>query len=136
MSRVQLQWSEAEVREGRLRVPLEPAPEKEWARRFEGTAALLDRGAFGELELKKGTVRVGPLEPGSEEKLRHFLESVVQEANGPEAAAEAAEEREQPEDAGEDHRPDADREMTTRFQGFAAASPEQGKDPQVPDEPE
>jgi hypothetical protein len=125
MSRVQLRWSEAEVHDGRLRVPLDPKPEKQWTKRFQGTVALLDRGSFGEVELKKGEVRVGPVQPGSEEKLRHFLESVVLEANGPEPAEHPDGEEEQQQDAergGESEAADADREMTERFRGFDAAS--------------
>jgi len=123
MAAVQLCWSEAEVSEGQLRVPLEPKPDKEWTRRFEGTAALLDRGAFGKVSLKKGQVRVGPIEPGCEEKLRHFLESVVLEANGPQEHEEADEPERQEEEAQAGDRDEGpDRQMTERFRAFGAGS--------------
>jgi hypothetical protein len=133
MSRVQLRWSEAEVRDGRLCVPLEPRPEKDWARRFKGTAALLDRGSFGEVELKRGQVRVGPLEPGVEERLRHFLESVVLEANAPEAERERKagssgedDQAEETDEQGEDPGAARDREMTERFRAYeSVAGPEE-----------
>ncbi len=45
------------------------------------TAQLLSNGEWEDVVLKKHRVRVDGLRPGSEEKLRFFLESVVQQAN-------------------------------------------------------
>lgn len=73
------------------------------------------------MRVKKQTVRVSEVVPGSEEKLRHHLESVVEQANadhaGPESGGDAedgADERsEQPDADG----PDA--QMAERFRSFA-----------------
>jgi hypothetical protein len=65
---------------------------------------LLGAGDWGDIEVKKGTVRVTGVEPGSEEKLRHHLEAVVAQANADHVSDD------------EDEGPDA--EMTRRFRSF------------------
>jgi hypothetical protein len=87
--------------------------------------ALLGGGAWGAIEVKKGAVRVADVEPGSEDKLRHHLEAVVQHANAdhePDASGES-EDDEAPDAGGsepgtgdEDDGPDA--EMTRRFRSL------------------
>ncbi len=70
--------------------------------------------------LKKGTVRVAVAE-GEEEKIRHFLESVVQQANADHELTDNDDDDEHgDEDAADDELfrgPDA--EMTERFRAFS-----------------
>lgn len=121
---VKLDWSSAEVHDGTLVVALEGKVEKGWADAFKRTTRLLNRGRWKEVTLKKGTVRVEPIEPGQEERLHHFLESVVLQANSatetPEADAERSEGPEDPEEQEAREVPE-DQEMTERLRSFAEA---------------
>jgi hypothetical protein len=78
---VKLDWSSAEVHEGKLVIALEGEQPDGWADVFERTANLLNQGTWDKIKLKKGEVRIKPVGPGEEERVRHFLESVVLEAN-------------------------------------------------------
>ena len=80
-------------------MPLDGDIPKGWKRSFEATVRLLGGGEWGEIEVKKDTVRVSDVEPGSEEKLRHHLEAVVQQANADH----------EPDESEEDEAPDAER---------------------------
>jgi hypothetical protein len=129
MSNLQLDWSTAEVSDGKLSVSLDERPSDEWTASFERTAQLLDRGTWPDIKLKKREITVKAIEAGDEERLRFFLESVVQEANAA-AGSDDQEESEasadpEPEETGSDREPDPDREMTERFRGFADAPAEQ-----------
>jgi hypothetical protein len=125
MTNLHLDWSTAKVSDGKLTVSLDEKPSEEWTASFERTAELLDRGTWAGVKLKKREVSVSQVEAGSEEKLRFFLESVVQEANAAQGSdeedASAEEGREQAsgedEEAASEHDPDT--EMTERFRGFA-----------------
>jgi len=130
METPKLDWSSAEVRDGKLTVPLEVDGQlpKDWKRRFERTVSLLDRGDWGGVAVKKGAVSVTGLEPGDEDRLHHFLESVVQEANTVVEVEETDEhdDEDEPEQDG-DERDDGsdsgsgDQEMTDRFRSFSDA---------------
>jgi hypothetical protein len=118
-----LQWSAAKVRNGTLTVAIDGDRPKGWKATFEQTVRLLGGGAWGEVSLKSGKVRVADIGEGSEDELRHFLEGVVQQANAthvePEDDAEDqtdGTEDEQAEDGG-----DADARMTSRFRDFGTA---------------
>jgi hypothetical protein len=130
MTNLQLDWSTAEVSEGKLTVSLDEKPSEDWATSFERTATLLDRGTWPEIELKKREITVGRVDPGSEEKLRFFLDSVVQEANAEQGSDEeddaAAEQEREDEDEDEKAKAqaDPDDEMTERFRSFAGGSEE------------
>jgi hypothetical protein len=120
MSSVKLDWASAEVKSSKLTVPLAGDPPKGWKQSFERTETLLGDGEWGEVKLKKGAVHVSDVEPGTEEKLRHHLEAIVDQANA------THEERDRDKDEnGEDKNgkepegPDA--EMADRFRGFADA---------------
>lgn len=138
MTNLQLDWSTAEVSEGKLTVSLDERPTDEWVASFERTAQLLDHGTWPGVKLKKQEISVKQVEPGSEEKLRFFLESVVQEANAAQGPDDEASEDEQPdeeepgdepedeEDPGADS--DPDREMTDQFQSFAGGSEKSSED--------
>jgi hypothetical protein len=125
MSDLQLDWSTAEVSEGKLTVSLDDKPGGQWVASFERTATLLDHGTWPEITLKKRQIIVKQVEPGTEERLRFFLESVIQEANAEqgsdqeEDSADEPEEDEAPEGEDSQAEDDPDTEMTDRFQSFA-----------------
>lgn len=128
MADLQLDWSSAEVSQGKLTVALDGKPTDEWRGSFERTVKLLDRGTWPGIELSKRNITVEEVEPGSEERLRFFLESAVQEANGEQASDEQEDEdrgsdEDEPDDGGETER-DPDREMADRFRSFGSGEPE------------
>jgi hypothetical protein len=120
MPEVTLDWSAAEVKKATLAVPLEGDVPKGWKKSFEATVMLLGHGDWGEIQLKRGTVQVSDVEPGSEEKLRHHLESVVAQANADhepdESEDDEAPDADDSEPGAGDEGPDA--EMTRRFRSF------------------
>jgi hypothetical protein len=122
MAPVTLDWSTAEVKNSKLTVPLDGDIPKGWRKSFEATVRLLGGGEWGEIQVKRDTVRVTDVEPGSEEKLRHHLEAVVQQANAEHEPDEDEEDaapdsdESQPGAGDEDEGPDA--EMTRRFRSF------------------
>ena len=81
MSGVTLDWSSAEVSDGTLEVSLQGEPFAGWEDGFDRTVALLPGGEWGKVRLKKNRIRVHHVREGCEERLRHFLESVVLQAN-------------------------------------------------------
>src|SRR5947209_4773965 len=85
MVEARLNWSTAQVRNGKLAVELEGEIDKVWKKSFKRTVKLLGDGDWREVELKKGAVRVAGVTPGGEEKLRHYLEGVVEQANASQA---------------------------------------------------
>lgn len=114
MDDIQLNWAEATVEDARLTVPLEGEPPSGWRKSFERTVQLLGPGAWGEVEVKKRTIRVRNVQAGDEEKLRHFLEGAVEQANEANRPGDT--------DAGEDQERPAegpDARMTERFRAFA-----------------
>ena len=123
MSAPQLDWSQAEVKNGKLTVSVAGDPPRGWKDTFERTARLLSNGEWDNVTLKKHGVRVDGLQLGSEEKLRFFLESVVQQANAtheppedePQEAAEHADEA----TGASERDTSTDAEMTERFRSFA-----------------
>jgi hypothetical protein len=115
---ITLKWETAKVDGTKLTVALEGKVDKAWKQSFETTVSLLGKGEWGEVALNKQKVRVSDVEPGGEEKLRHFLESVVLQANASRGPDE--------DDAGDGvdaERADSDDdrriEMTERFRSFA-----------------
>jgi hypothetical protein len=120
-----LDWSTAEVKDGKLTVTIEGEQPKGWKGSFETVAHLLARGE-DTVKLKKGEARVEGLRPGDEEKVRHLLESIVQQAN----ADHRPPEDEQPdEDEAEDDEvvvdlgaSQPDHEMSDRFRSFGDQS--------------
>jgi hypothetical protein len=124
MSEPKLDWSKAEVREAQLTVALEGEAPRGWKNTFERTAALLGRGEWEQVQLKKQTVRVSGVTPGGEDKLRHFLESVVQQANADHLPAETESDEDDgdADDAAEEESgASEDAEMTERFRSFGDA---------------
>ena len=114
---ITLRWETAEVDGARLTVALGGTVDKAWRRSFDATVTLLGEREWGEVALRKQTVRVGDVRPGSEETLRHFLESVVLQANASRGVDQ--------DDAGDGLDPeraegdDPGAQMTERFRSFA-----------------
>jgi hypothetical protein len=112
---VQIDWGQASVDGGRLTVPLEGEPSKEWVTRVERVLERLHtRGsAWGEIEVGKKKLTVADVTSGSEDDLRHLLESAVLQANADLAADDE-------DDGGKaDERSEADQQMTDAFREFA-----------------
>lgn len=125
MEPVSLRWHDAEVSGGTLTVPIDGDPPDGWSDVFAQTVTLLGRGRHSDVRCDDGSIRVGGVREGEEESLRHFLESVVQEANAatdtgdPDAEGEAESE---PQGHGRDAE-DPDARMTERFRGFGEPAP-------------
>jgi hypothetical protein len=119
MSDVKLNWSSAQVTNGKLTVELAGNRPRGWKKSFEQTVRLLGAGGnWDEVRVKKGQVHLSRLAPGDEEKARHFLDSVVTQANAAHRPSEPdsdAPDRQPSDESG----PDA--EMTKRFRAFAEA---------------
>lgn len=118
MRAVRLDWSSATVREGRLEVGLRGEQPREWKDSFERTVVLLHGGHWGKVTLKKNRIRVDQVADGDEDRLRHFLESVVLQANA--TLGQKEPETDEDRDADEDEPDGLDGEMTERFRSFAA----------------
>jgi hypothetical protein len=89
-----------------------------WKKAFDRTVALLPGGGWGKVSLKKDRIRVRNVEEGCEDRLRHFLESVLQQAN---ASAGPPEEKASDEGgADDDGSSGPDDAMTQRFRSFDA----------------
>lgn len=114
-----LQWSGAEVHDGVLVVAIAGDRPKGFKATFERTVKLLDAGRWGDVKLKAGKVTVADVDEGGEESLRHFLESVMQEATAPLVMQDSGEDHDEDADDGPAS-DDADARMTERFRGFAA----------------
>jgi hypothetical protein len=126
MSDVTLNWSTAKVEDSRLTVDLDGELPSGWKDSFDAVARLLASSAeWGEVSLKgKKSVRVADVSDGSEERLRHFLESVVAQANADHTPddSDRDEDAEDDEDEGGDDDRDAaspDDEMSERFRSFS-----------------
>src|SRR5690242_15632744 len=126
MSDVTLNWSTAKVEDSRLTVDLDGELPSGWKDSFDAVARLLASSAeWGEVSLKgKKSVRVADVSEGSEERLRHFLESVVAQANADHTPGDSDrdEDAEDDEDEGGGDDRDAaspDDEMSERFRSFS-----------------
>jgi hypothetical protein len=112
-----IDWENAQVKGGTAIVPLSGDASKAWSRRFEGVAALLARndGGWAEIGLKKQAITIIRLRPGSEDDLRHFLESVVVQVN-----SELAPDPEQQASEPDDPQAAQDEQMAERLRSFSA----------------
>ena len=128
MSDVKLNWSTAKVEDSKLTVDLDGELPSGWKDSFDAVTRLLANSAeWGEVSLEgKKSVHVADVAEGSEERLRHFLESVVEQSNA-DHTPDDSERDESDDDADEDERAnDEDRdesapddEMSERFRSFA-----------------
>jgi hypothetical protein len=112
-----IDWASAQMEDGALTVQLTGKGSKAWKARFESVLALLDtpHSSWGRVRLNKSTVKVSAVRQGTEPELRHFLESVVLEANSDTRPA-APENDAETEEAG--RTPDIDEQMTATFRAF------------------
>jgi hypothetical protein len=112
----EIDWSAAEVQGGKALLPLTESVAKAWRERFEGVLELLGQGStgWGRIELTKKAINVADLEPGSEDELRHLLESVLLQVN-----TELHEEPEQATDDPDDARARRDRQITEKLRSFS-----------------
>ena len=116
---VAIEWDTASVSDGRLSVELSKPRPKGWNEQLESVLAQLARPghAWGEISVGKRKVHVDDVTPGTEEDLRHLLESAVLQAN---AAAGATEEPDEDQDDGASG---PDDEMAATFRSFASRKP-------------
>ncbi|MGI9184144.1 MAG: hypothetical protein ACR2GZ_04135 [Solirubrobacteraceae bacterium] len=126
MASPQLDWSTAEVKGATLTVALDAKTPPGWKESFTTTVRLLGGGEWGEVALKKRTVRVNGVIGGQEEKLRHFLDSVVGQANASHPSEPDQSKSEDDADSDQSEGPDA--ELTARFRAFAQPSADADED--------
>jgi hypothetical protein len=124
MAEPRLDWSTARVRDAKLTVEIDGEFPSGWKRTFAAVARLLDRGEWEDVVIKKHQLRVGGVTPGGEEKLQHFLESVIQQTNTDHGVADAASHDRDQSDDDEEHGAEADEgssdvQMTEQFREFA-----------------
>ncbi len=114
----QIDWASAQIEDGTLTVELTGKGSKAWKARFESVLALLDtpHTTWGAVRLNKSAVKVIGVQQGTEPELRHFLESVVLQANS-DTQPEVPEDDAETDDTGEEE-PDVDEQMTATFRAF------------------
>ncbi len=113
----QIDWASTQIEDGTLTVELTGKGSKVWKARFENVLALLDtpHTTWGSVRLNKRAVEVAGVQQGTEPALRHFLESVVLQANS-DTQPEAPEDDVGTDGEGET---DLDERMTATFKAFA-----------------
>lgn len=113
----QIQWGSTQIDDATLEVELTGAPSKAWRARFQSVLALLDtpHSNWGKVRLTKKGIKVTDLQQGSESELRHFLESIVLQAN-----SDTAPQPDHQDNDGDDQEPDPDEQMTATFRAFVA----------------
>jgi hypothetical protein len=126
----QIEWDSTQIEHGTLTVELTGSGSKAWKARFENVLALLDtpHSGWGEVHLTKKTIKVADLQQGSESELRHFLESVLLQANSdtqPDTAQRDDDGEDDQERGEKDHKRDPEGQMTATFRGFAADQQDQ-----------
>ncbi len=117
-----LDWESASVHDETLTVELAGERPKHWRKSFEQTVKLLPSGEWEDVACKEGTITVTGVRAGVEDRLAHFLESVVQQVNANFASADDSEE-DQPDaeasaEEGKEGQKDPDAELTARFRAF------------------
>ena len=115
----QIEWGSAQFEDGTLTVELSGKSSKEWNARFTTVLSLLDprRSDWGEVRQMKNRIRVADVREGTESELRHFLESIVLQANsdvGPEEETSQAPD----DDARNEPESTRDEQMTATFRSF------------------
>jgi hypothetical protein len=123
MSEAKLDWSTAKVKDAKLSVDIVGDIPSGWKDSFDTTARLLGRsGDWGEVALRrKKSVTVDDVTPGSEDRLRHFLESVVEQSNADHRQDDDEDDEQRDDEADESDDEDAgpDAQMSDRFRSFA-----------------
>jgi hypothetical protein len=126
MSEPKLGWNGASVKDSKLSVAIDGELPKGWEKSFEVTVRLLGGGDWGEVQLRKGSISVSDVAPGSEDKLKHFLESAVAQANADHRTDDEDSDEDSAEEADEDTgQTDEDSDMTSRFRSFGDGDAEE-----------
>jgi hypothetical protein len=120
--KLELNWSSAEVNDGKLTVTFSDKPPKKWRDSFDRTMALLGHGNWKmALNPRKASVEIASVRPGDEERVRRLLEGAVLEANVTLIGEDAVFDDGYASDDRDDEPESPDSEMTTRFRAFAHA---------------
>jgi hypothetical protein len=109
----EIDWSTAEVADARLTVALAGEPSGDWAKRVEAIIDRLQPSAGWAIEVSRKKLAVEPVAEGAEADVRHFLESVVQQANADFAPNQN--------DDAESGRSEEDTAMTETFRSFSGS---------------
>ena len=114
----QIDWDSARIKDATLTVELSGPSSKAWGAQFEHVLVLLDtpHNNWGEVKLTKQAIKVAGVQPGVESELRHFLESIVLQAN----SDVAPDPPEQDADSEGDPASELDESMTATFRSFAS----------------
>ncbi len=117
MGRIAIDWSTARVRGRELTVAFEEATSAAARKHMKALVERLQRPGepWKAVAVKKDRLIVSEIADGAEEEVRHFLESVVLEADAAADDGAAA--------AGDEQVDERDRRMTDAFQAFAPDSP-------------
>lgn len=123
ITRREIDWSTASVKDGTLTVELTGVPSKKWGEHFGAVVALLgaSHGAWRETALRKAGIEVKGVREGAEQEVSHFLESVVLQVNVELRPEENATEQ-APSRVGENDQQSVDRKMSEAFRAFANAN--------------
>jgi hypothetical protein len=110
MGNLEIDWTTAKVDDGGLVVALSEPGSSKWRTRASTAVAALTRPGhpWGKVAVKKRGFVVAGVTEGHEDDVRHFLESIVLQANGREKARDEA-------DAD-----DPDARMTAAFRAFGS----------------
>jgi hypothetical protein len=114
-----IDWSTAEINDGTLSVALEGEAPKGFAKRVRTVLAVLDHGSggWGEIAIHKNTITVAEIGDGSEDELRHLLESALLQANADLEQTDTAD----PNAHEPDNHTERERAMTNTFRSFGRA---------------
>lgn len=121
---LKLDWSSAEVSDGKLTVRFSDKPPKKWRGSFDRTMALLSHGNWKTaLNSKKASVEIASVHLGDEERVRRLLEGAVLEANVTLVGDDALfDDGHVSDDDDLETEMSADEEITARFRAFAHSS--------------
>jgi hypothetical protein len=116
MADIAIDWTSADVSEGRLTVAFTEKPSKDWTERFQAVVDRLTQPGSGwdAVEIAKQKLHADAVQPGAEASLRHLLESALLQANADTDDGDGADD----EDA-ENGRSERDQALTDTFRAFA-----------------
>jgi hypothetical protein len=122
---IEIDWSTASVRDGRLTVAFTDKPSAEWSERLDQVIERLQRPGvgWGAINVSKKRLRVDAVEPGAESDLRHLIDSAVLQAN-----ADRERDEDDERDVERSERSERDQAMTDAFRSFAPDRPDADQD--------
>jgi hypothetical protein len=114
MAAIAIDWASSDVSDGQLTVAFTEKPSKDWTERLQAVIErLAPRGSgWGDIKIGKKKLRIDAVQPGSEDDLRHFLDSAILQAN-------ASSDEDEDEDTPADARSERDQALTDAFRAFA-----------------